>query len=555
MENIQLKPEIEKLEIVHYKDEPFFVLLGRDPAAPDIISFWIRARQVSSPGDPKIVDADAIAMKMRQFKDAHPNLGLSRAAYHDAVSQGPLRLTAAEKTHPAFILAIDDEYFRHAVPTNQAGFKFNYARPVSVINMVEFYRDAQSYLSIREREYLDNSKLPNSEKKGDTRYRQILPYIIPRQTQPDGSILYYPYRRTKKVGESRLAGNGSIGYGGHPELEDVVFTKSVIDLESTLMLGALREANEEFTLADGLNGEIEIESCHLNFSGEFILNDTEADNGVHQLHVAMIVFVEVPFGVSLFTKEDELTNLPPMHAAQMLSSEEFKAELWTRQYLEHAHEDIAASVSLDRGDGNWCLTNELAEKLREEGVEPGELVSGAGEEVDVTTAEGQAAAAEALEAGASDMPASTEFAEAVANTNDALVEAAESFGSSNHPPVHQSNSGLKWVNLIYPEVKDRLSKRGDQVTVHYTGWLQNEDGSKGQKFDSSKDRQDPFEFALGAGMVIKGWDEGIEDMYVGQTRELTIPPQLGYGSRGAGGVIPPNATLIFEVEMLQINGR
>jgi FKBP-type peptidyl-prolyl cis-trans isomerase len=92
---------------------------------------------------------------------------------------------------------------------------------------------------------------------------------------------------------------------------------------------------------------------------------------------------------------------------------------------------------------------------------------------------------------------------------------------------------------------------GQRVSVHYTGWLCY-GGEKGKKFDSSNDRGDPFAFPLGAGQVIKGWDEGVQGMKVGGTRVLTIPPNLGYGSRGAGGAIPPNATLIFEVELLAI---
>ena len=95
---------------------------------------------------------------------------------------------------------------------------------------------------------------------------------------------------------------------------------------------------------------------------------------------------------------------------------------------------------------------------------------------------------------------------------------------------------------------------GQRVAVHYTGWLNQPDaaGGRGAKFDSSKDRGDPFKFELGAGQVIGGWDEGVQGMQVGGTRTLLIPPELGYGARGAGGVIPPNATLVFEVDLLAV---
>ena len=95
---------------------------------------------------------------------------------------------------------------------------------------------------------------------------------------------------------------------------------------------------------------------------------------------------------------------------------------------------------------------------------------------------------------------------------------------------------------------------GQPVSVHYTGWLHDPAApdKRGRKFDSSKDRGDPFEFELGAGNVIRGWDEGVQGMQAGGTRVLTIPPELGYGARGAGGVIPPNATLVFEVDLLGV---
>ena len=92
---------------------------------------------------------------------------------------------------------------------------------------------------------------------------------------------------------------------------------------------------------------------------------------------------------------------------------------------------------------------------------------------------------------------------------------------------------------------------GKHISVHYTGWLFN-DGQLGAKFDSSKDRGQPFDFPLGAGHVIKGWDEGFAGMKVGGVRKLIIPPEMGYGARGAGGAIPPNATLLFEVELLGV---
>jgi FKBP-type peptidyl-prolyl cis-trans isomerase FkpA len=110
-------------------------------------------------------------------------------------------------------------------------------------------------------------------------------------------------------------------------------------------------------------------------------------------------------------------------------------------------------------------------------------------------------------------------------------------------PSTTTASGLQFEELAVGSGNSATA--GQKVSVHYTGWLTN-----GTKFDSSKDRGEPFVFPLGKGHVIKGWDEGVAGMKVGGKRKLTIPPTLGYGARGAGGVIPPNATLVFEVELL-----
>jgi FKBP-type peptidyl-prolyl cis-trans isomerase len=113
----------------------------------------------------------------------------------------------------------------------------------------------------------------------------------------------------------------------------------------------------------------------------------------------------------------------------------------------------------------------------------------------------------------------------------------------------KTDSGLQYRDV--KEGTGEKAEKGQSAEVHYTGWLWVND-AKGKKFDSSKDRGEPFEFPLGAGRVIKGWDEGVAGMKVGGKRELLIPPELGYGARGAGGVIPPNATLFFEVELRKI---
>jgi FKBP-type peptidyl-prolyl cis-trans isomerase FkpA len=147
-------------------------------------------------------------------------------------------------------------------------------------------------------------------------------------------------------------------------------------------------------------------------------------------------------------------------------------------------------------------------------------------------------------------------------TNRKRIEAIRAlFATSNRARPQTANQGASLMTQqTLPSgliIEDVTVGDGDEATagrnvrVHYTGWLY-QDGKLGAKFDSSKDRGDPFVFPLGAGHVIRGWDEGVAGMRVGGTRKLIIPPELGYGARGAGGVIPPNATLLFEVDLLGI---
>ena len=153
-----------------------------------------------------------------------------------------------------------------------------------------------------------------------------------------------------------------------------------------------------------------------------------------------------------------------------------------------------------------------------------------------------------------DAVASPQVASATA-VNTAIAQASSSGSSSTGAAamtdankaenITTTPSGLQYIDIV--EGTGETPKKGQTVEVHYTGTLED-----GRKFDSSRDRGQPFNFPLGAGRVIKGWDEGISTMKVGGQRKLIIPPDLGYGSRGAGGVIPPNATLIFDVELLGV---
>lgn len=131
-----------------------------------------------------------------------------------------------------------------------------------------------------------------------------------------------------------------------------------------------------------------------------------------------------------------------------------------------------------------------------------------------------------------------------------LLPMASTFAADAPVAAVTTASGLQYVDVVIG--KGDVATTGHTVQVHYTGWLQNPDGSTGKKFDSSKDRGDPFAFTLGGGRVIRGWDEGVAGMRVGGMRKLTIPAALGYGARGASNVIPPNATLLFDVELLGV---
>ncbi|MGD1860331.1 MAG: FKBP-type peptidyl-prolyl cis-trans isomerase [Leptolyngbyaceae cyanobacterium] len=161
-----------------------------------------------------------------------------------------------------------------------------------------------------------------------------------------------------------------------------------------------------------------------------------------------------------------------------------------------------------------------------------------------TGGKGEAIAANLSETEAA-VATETQIAQATDDVEEEPAVETETMTADPSENMVTTDSGLQYEEVV--EGTGAMPQKGQRVTVHYTGTLEN-----GLKFDSSRDRNRPFSFTIGVGQVIKGWDEGVATMRVGGQRKLVIPPELGYGARGAGGVIPPNATLLFDVELLRI---
>lgn len=226
------------------------------------------------------------------------------------------------KKHPQFILAM------------KAAFYHSERVAVPGINRFEtqgWLDDAQSWLIIGEREALEK----------DPTYRQLLPYVIVRQTGADGVVRYLPYRRTDKIGESKLAGNVSVGYGGHIDMADIVLTdKSVVQLKETLLSAALRELVEELDITINqmsLSDSDKRSMLHVQFAEfaeHFILDDS---NAVGRVHVGIICVMDVPTTWTVSCAEAELETMTPMTGAELLAAD-LPLENWTRLYLEKVHQ-------------------------------------------------------------------------------------------------------------------------------------------------------------------------------------------------------------------------
>lgn len=242
-------------------------------------------------------------------------------------------LPQEQKRHPQFILAIDASYFRiPTVTVLDATFgAFNLG--ITHYPAAAWIMEAQSFITIREREWLDNKKAADDERTGDPKYRQLLPYAAITQVQEDGVKRYFPYARTKMVGEQKLAGKVSVGYGGHPDLADVLFDPqtSVIDLRATLMGAAKREVlGEETVIYDKEGNVVAPSAISVTFADQFILQNTDPEI----LHVGIIMTLELPTGFTLKSGEvDELVAMAPMTAEELLASD-YELEAWTKVLLE-----------------------------------------------------------------------------------------------------------------------------------------------------------------------------------------------------------------------------
>jgi predicted NUDIX family phosphoesterase len=281
---------------------------------------------------------------------------------------GTIYVTQPNKRLPQFILAVDSAYYGvENVALKGGGVASLFANPINQVPHELFCDNVQSYLVIREREYLDEAlgavfiqdtgvlyghviNAKGEKKKGDPRYKQLLPYLVARQLQADGTYVYFPYRRTKKVGEQRLAGNGSLGYGGHIDLEDIVSTNSVINLKATILKSALREAIEEFTLSNSDFGSHRVTAGvyadAISFGDLFIVDNS---NDVGELHLGIILYFDVPLGWTLEASEDELAKLPPMNAEQMRTDQTFNAENWTKIFLTYLKMQDLNQLAADNG--------------------------------------------------------------------------------------------------------------------------------------------------------------------------------------------------------------
>lgn len=240
------------------------------------------------------------------------------------------------KKHPQFILGIDNAYFASVPRGNSVCDMFRDG--LNPFPAEWFLREAQSYIVIRERDWLDNQvkdkwqhRAGDKPFKGDPTYRQILPYCVIRIALPNGEWQYFLYRREDTVGEARLAGNVSAGYGGHIDLVDVVFNaKSVIALAATIRLSSRREIfGEETVIYDADNNVVDPATLEVTFTDQFITQETE----VESLHVGIVMSLDLPVGYRVETPENELTSMDPMTARQLLASG-LPIEHWTRAIME-----------------------------------------------------------------------------------------------------------------------------------------------------------------------------------------------------------------------------